>query len=90
MQIRFDSDFEKSLLLILDYIASDKVSAAIGFRKELQDTIALLSDNPYMFKQSHYFDEDVYRDLIYKGYTIIYKINKNEIVILEIFKWIER
>jgi len=41
MQIRFDSDFEKSLLLILDYIASDKVSAAIGFRKELQDTIAL-------------------------------------------------
>jgi len=36
-------------------------------------------------------DKDV-RDLICKGYTIIYKINisKNEIAVVEIFKWIDR
>lgn len=28
-----------------------------------------------------------YRDMIYQGYTIIYKVEKEKILILEIFKW---
>lgn len=89
MKIRFESNFEQSLLSILDYIATDKLSASIKFRKELQHKISLLRDNPYLHRKSIYFEDEAYRDLIYKGYTVIYKISKDIIIILEIFKWIE-
>ena len=39
---------------------------------------------------SYYFDEKAYRDMIHQGYTIIYKVDKERIIILEIFKWQER
>ena len=89
MQIRFESGFEQSLLSILDYIATDKLSASIKFRKELQNKISLLRDNPYLYRQSIYFEDAAYRYLIYQGYTVIYKITKDKIIILDIFKWIE-
>ena len=90
MQIKFDSNFEYDLLLILDYIASDKLDAALQFKHGLKESISLLKKNPYMCKESSYFGDEAYRDLVYKGYTIIYKITRNEIMILEIFKWINR
>jgi len=37
-----------------------------------------------------YFEDKKYRDLIFKGYTIIYKVENNEIKILDIFKWQDR
>ena len=88
-KIRFSSGFEQSLLSILDYIATDKLTASIKFRKELKNKISLLRDTPYLYKQSIYFEDEVYRDLIYQGYTVVYKITKDKIIILEIFKWIE-
>jgi len=42
MHINFDTEFEISLILILDFIALDKVSAAISFHKELYRTFDLL------------------------------------------------
>jgi len=31
-----------------------------------------------------------YRDLIYEGYTVIYKVETDKILILDIFKWQNR
>jgi len=44
---------------------------------------------PYKFKQSIYFDSEEIRDLVFKGYTIPYKIDevKNQIVIIGINKY---
>ena len=42
---------------------------------------------PYKYRKSYYFEDESYRDLIYKGYTIIYKIDEQTIKILDIFKW---
>ena len=69
MKIRLASGFEQSLLSILDYIAVDKLNASIQFRKELQNKISLLKDNPYLYKQSAYFEDEAYRDLTCQGYT---------------------
>jgi hypothetical protein len=33
---------------------------------------------PYKNRKSIYFDRDDIRDLIYKGYTVVYKINRKE------------
>ena len=90
MQIKFDPEFESSFIRILDFIATDKLSASTKFQEELHSIFDLLKENPYMFKASRYFESDKYRDLIYKGYTIVYKITENEILVLEIFKWTDR
>ena len=43
-----------------------------------------------MGRPSIYFEDEKYRDLVFKGYTVIYKVEDNEIKILDIFKWQDR
>jgi len=90
MVIKKDTLFVVQLKKILIYIAKDKRTAAVKFESELNKKILLLPDNPYLFRQSHYFDSNLYRDLIYSGYTVIYKVDGVDILILEIFKWQEK
>jgi len=44
---------------------------------------------PYKCRKSLYFENDKIRDLIYKGYTIVYKIDeiKNIIIIIGMKKY---
>jgi plasmid stabilization system protein ParE len=87
MQIIYKKTFEKQLLHIINYIAKDKVNASIKFAKELEKLIFSLPDNPLKYKLSIYFKNKDIRDMIYRGYTIIYKVNfqKNTIEVLRIF-----
>ncbi len=39
---------------------------------------------PYKHRKSIYFDLDTIRDLIFKGYTIVYQINTKENIIIVI------
>ena len=90
MTISFDGDFKQALLLILDTITSDKISAAVKFQKELYAKISLLKEQPYMHRRSIYFSDDSYRDMVHYGYTITYRVIDKRILVLEIFKWIDR
>ncbi len=90
MKIEKKLVFLKSLKRILLYIKIDKPTAASNFEKELNKRIKLLSHNPLMHRKSQSFDDEAYRDLIYKGYTIIYKVEGETIMILDIFKWQDR
>jgi len=77
----------RGLKVILKYITKDKTTPVKKFDKELNDKIELLKDNPQMCRKSNYFDNIAYRDLIYSGYTVIYKVEEEKILILEIFKF---
>jgi len=46
---------------------------------------------PFKFRQSIYFEDESIRDLIFKGYTVAYKIEESEarIIILGIIKYQE-
>ncbi len=90
MKIVIEHSFSQPLLQILSTIAEDKKSAAIKFNKELKEKLNLLKNSPYMCRKSLYFEDDRYRDLIFKGYTIIYKVEDDMIKVLDIFKWQER
>ena len=72
---------------IVYYIASDNKTAAIKFAKKLKIAVNNLVTFPYKYRKSYYYDNENIRDMIFKSYTIIYKINeqKNIIEILEIF-----
>ena len=86
MKIIRTRNFLNKLKNILTYIAKDKISAAKQFRKDLNEKIKNLTYFPYKYRKSYYFNDENIRDTVFKGYTIIYKIEKNKITILDIFK----
>jgi len=87
MKIIRSRKFQINLLIILQHISKDKVSASRNFQQELDDLIKNIPNFPYKYRQSIYFENKNVRDLIYKKYTINYEINleKNSIEILNIF-----
>jgi plasmid stabilization system protein ParE len=92
MNIRYEEQFKNALLSISSYIAKDKPSASYDFKRALKSKIEDIPHNPKMYRKSYYFDDENYRDLTFKGYTIVYKIEqgKNYISILDIFKWVKK
>ncbi|MEA1954585.1 MAG: type II toxin-antitoxin system RelE/ParE family toxin [Campylobacterota bacterium] len=80
-------NFSRQLKQIIELIALDKPSASMKFKNELKESINLLPDHPLKYRKSIYFDNENIRDMIYKKYTIIYRLKprKNEIEILRIF-----
>jgi plasmid stabilization system protein ParE len=90
MRIVYEEQFRCQLKAILAFIARDNPYAARAFRDGLKARIENIPENPHACRQSPYFDEDSIRDLIFMGYTAIYRITDNEIRLLDIFKWQER
>ena len=62
---------------------------AFSFLNELDKHINDLTNMPYKFRKSIYFDDENIRDLIFKGYVIVYEIdsNANTITIIGITKY---
>ena len=87
MQIIYDPIFESNLFTIIDHIAKDKPMASINFAEDLEKMIFNIPNYPFKHRQSIYFDNENIRDMIFKGHTIVYKINiqKDMIYILDIF-----
>ncbi len=87
MQIELDNKFKRNFQIILEHIAKDKITTSKIFKKELFKQIKNLSNFPYKYRKSFYFEDENTRDMIFKGYTIVYEIhtNNNLIVILNIF-----
>ena len=78
MQINRSPRYKNNLLKILDHIAQDKFSASENFKNELDELMKNLPNFPYKFRKSIYFNDENIRDMIYSGYTVIYKINLDD------------
>ncbi|MBE9468518.1 MAG: type II toxin-antitoxin system RelE/ParE family toxin [Bacteroidetes bacterium] len=59
----------------IKFISKDNPTAAKKFKKEVLKKIKTIPSNPKMFRKSIYFDDNSIRDLIYEGYTIVFRIN---------------
>ncbi len=92
MRILYESNFKYALIDILHFISKDKISASKNFKTELKNKIKFLKTNPTMYRASIYIKIENYRDLVFKGYTVIYKIDykTNCIKVLDIFKWMDK
>jgi len=92
VQIKREELFDNSLKNIVLYIAKDSKNRAHNYKNELKNKINNLENNPYKYRQSLYYNDENIRDLIFKGYTIPYFIDNktNQIIILDIFKWINK
>ncbi|MEY3417263.1 MAG: hypothetical protein RL711_1551 [Bacteroidota bacterium] len=87
MKIIYKDNFVHKLEFLIEYIAKDKPKAAKRFYTVLIKSIHKIPKRPYSFRKSIYFDDDTIRDLIFKGYTIVFRISENQI---EIFGLINR
>ena len=92
MKLQKDALFLASLDNILDYIAQDGLVYAKKFNRKLQKALNSIPNFPYKSRKSLYYDSEDIRDYIFKGYTIPYFIdnNNNKIILLDIFKWIDK
>jgi plasmid stabilization system protein ParE len=76
MKIEITLSFREKLGNQIAYIANDKPKAAQKFKKEIIKKIRLLPKNPYSNRKSIYFNRSDIRDFIFKGYTVVYKIDE--------------
>ena len=76
----------QDLINIKKYISTDSITKANSFISELKGKIKSLDTMPNRCRKSLYTQEINTHDLIYKSYTIIYKIIDFEIHILTVFK----
>lgn len=78
MKISLSDNFFLELGEIVAYIAKDKPIVAKNFKKDLILSIRKDLKNPYNFKKSIYFKDEIYRDYVFKGYAVLFKINDLE------------
>ena len=85
-------EYLSELKKILSFIALDSANRARIFKKQLDHRVDNLPHFPYKYRQSFHHKNENVRDLIYKGYTIVYRINQKceSIEIIDIFKWIDK
>ncbi|TDA67371.1 type II toxin-antitoxin system RelE/ParE family toxin [Sulfuricurvum sp. IAE1] len=77
----------QDLFSIHTFIASkDSKTKADRFVRELENAISALSDMPLRCRKSYYADNEMTRDLIYKGYTIVFHVVRNNVHILTVFR----
>jgi hypothetical protein len=84
MRIDLNDEFFDLLGEIVRFIAKDKPLAARIFKKDIISFIKKDLKFPYNYKKSFYFNDDSFRDYVFKGYTISYQIIENEQILLAI------
>lgn len=82
MNLRFEKEFVLSLEKKIHFIALDSPSSAQAFQKGILKSCKAIKEMPYKHRQSIYHDDENIRDLIYKGYTVIYAIEEDFISVL--------
>jgi plasmid stabilization system protein ParE len=87
MKFIYEQQFKEQLKAILDFISRDNPHAARSFRNNLKGRLEQLQDYPYTYRKSIYFDDNSICDLIFLGYTVIYRVTTDEIRVLDMFKW---
>ncbi len=81
MKIVRSQKYTKSLQEALRFISLDSRQRALNFKHELDEKINSLDYMPFKFRQSIYFEDKTIRDLIFKGYTIVYQITEEQKII---------
>jgi plasmid stabilization system protein ParE len=87
MKIVFKDTFINRLENQIDYISLDSPKRAKKFQADLFRRIKEIPGNPYRYRKSIYFKDESIRELIFKGYTIVFRINDNTIEIFGFVKF---
>ncbi len=78
MKVELLDTFVEQLNDQFDYIARDKPSAARKFKNEIRNQVMKLGENPMLHRRSIYYEDKNHRDMVFKGYKVIFKIDKSK------------
>lgn len=78
MKIKISGVFLEKLNQQIDFIARDKPGAARKFKNDILARIRKISRLPMAARRSVYFEDDHIREIIFKGYKIIYRIKPTD------------
>lgn len=81
MKLRILKSFRDKLDEQVRYIAEDKPGAARKFKTDILKRIKEVPSMPYACRRSIFFERDDIRDLVFKGYVIVYKVDDSEKVV---------
>ncbi len=87
MIVKTTSEFRAKLHRQINYIAKDKPMAARKFKKNIYAEIKKIPERKYSYKKSDFFDDNEIREMIFKGYRIIFDIKQSEIIVFGFHKW---
>lgn len=87
MKIETTTEFRRKVERQIRYISLDKPKAAKNFKNLIFSEIKKLKEMPFKNKQSKFFDNENIRELIVKGYSIIYIVESDKIVVFGFHKW---
>lgn len=77
----------QDLISIYNFISkNNSQNKATNFIRELEHSIGSLSEMPLRCRKSYYTDDEPTRDMIYKGYTIVFNIRESNVHILTVFR----
>jgi plasmid stabilization system protein ParE len=87
MNVTWSKEAGENLVEIEEFIARDSLERAIRFVDLLIDhTEAILADNPKSGRTVPEIGNPDIRELIYRGYRIVYRFNGDRIEILTVFE----
>lgn len=87
MKLVFKDTFISRLESQIEFIAKDSPSNARKFKSALLKKIKAIPEHPYQYRKSIYFEDETIRDLIFKGYTIVFRIAENRIEVFGLVKY---
>lgn len=79
-------EFLSQLDAILDFYSKDSIETARAFYSELVERLKSISYMPYRFRKNKTINREDTRDLIFKGYVVVFRIEQDYIKILAIYK----
>ena len=88
MKIIYSKQVKEQLHTIKEYIAQDNKTVAIEYLSRIKYKIEMLQNYPYIGKVNATFNMNNIRDFVIFGYKVIYKINKESLTILAIYKYV--
>ena len=87
MKIKWTQEALEQLIEIEDFISKDSPERAVRFVDQIvEHAEAALSDKPRMGRSVPEIANPDIKELIFRKYRIVYRLNKNDIEILTVFE----
>ena len=89
IKLRYTGEARQQLRDIKEHIAKGSKKSASNHLVQIKSKIELIGKFPFIGKVNATMNVETIRDYIVLGYKVIYKINKNSISVLAIYKYID-
>ncbi len=86
MKLVYSEEFLNDPDKIIMFIAQDSSQRATKFTDDLIVKISDIPNRPYSFRKNPKLNRKDTRDLVFKGYTVPFRVSKDAIKMLAIFK----